>query len=127
MRGFILAAALCLGCSGSDPPADFDCDPDTQRFGTYLQELTPISGSCGNDTQVALVKISRGVPEGCELVEPDEWSPDRCTLTRWSRCGTTELLAVTTQQDARGEVISGTVTLTMPECFGTANVTWTRQ
>jgi hypothetical protein len=134
MKGLRLAAVLALGCSAESEPIDFSCDPVTQRVGLYLQEVTPISGNCGPQS-ASLVQVDSGIPDTCVRVEPDEWRDDSCTLVRWTRCqtgsGTSELLAITTQQDPAGDVVSGTMTLRIRtsdgDCDGTANVKWTRQ
>ena len=138
MKMAFFAAAALLACS-SDPelePRPTSCDPITQRFGTYRQTITPVSGNCV-DEQTSVVRLSSGLDDGCEYIEPDDWSEGDCTVARSVRCVrsngyTVTSVGVSTQQDARGDVITGLVTVTVytpggsAECYGTANVRWER-
>lgn len=135
MRIAILILGL-TGCGGDDRDGPNGCDP-SKRDGTYLAEFTTVSGNCGDvPSQVLRLNgMSTELAAGCELLQPDVWRNEGCTVERTSRCVTDQGVIVkttglTTQEDADGDVLTGTATVELSgtaSCVGTYRVKYTRQ
>ncbi len=100
------------------------CDR-TDRTGTYSITYSERSGDCGTITEM-LVRLypEAGVGEECSLTAPDAWSENDCKLERSLVCFdpdtgySVQSVAVTTQQDEAGELITGTYAITVYDEFG---------
>ena len=135
MRLVILSLGLCA--CGSDHGGPIQCDPSSDRIGTYLAEYTTESGNCGEQpSQLVRVADPTSVPDGCSLLSADTWRNNGCTLDRSASCLdvmqhiTVRSTSTTTQTDESGSHIDGTVTLTVlgdRECAGSYRVRFTRQ
>jgi hypothetical protein len=134
------AGVLGGGCSGSDADSASVICEQSDRSGTYFMSFQEVSGTCGPQDS-AVGRLSTEVPGECELLSPDIWSNNECTFERHIRCpfnefaagATLETTAISTQQDSRGEVITGTMTMILRDasgqsvCHGTYRVRAERQ
>lgn len=119
---------LLLGCSGSgEDDESFTC-AQTDRQGTYLVQLTELSGDCGPiPEQLGRLDDPTALPNTCSLDAPDRWSNGDCKLERSYSCEepgigagvTSQTIAVTDQADDSGSHITGTVTLRVLDVDGT--------
>ena len=140
-EAIVLGLVFLAACSGGDGVEDnrpTSCDPVTERVGTYLAHFETLSGTCGDfPDSLARVDNYADLLAGCVLLDPDRLSEGDCKLERHYSCpvdtGDGEYTAITTQQDAAGSVLSGTVTVNLTDasggfvCTGTYRVTFTRQ
>jgi hypothetical protein len=130
LAGFIfLCGLLACGCSsGNDDDEDFTCDVVADRDGTYWAEYEMLSGSCG-DQEPGLIRLdgTAETPAGCVELSPAETSDAGCTLEVRRLCDASQLApgveievtGITTQQDEAGDVITGTMTMTIRDASGT--------
>lgn len=141
MKRFLLIAALAtVGCGGSDEPGEAVTCEQSDRSGTYWAEFETLSGSCP-DQNAGLIRLGETGMIGteCEQTAEPQWSDGDCTLETAVRCviGTdalVESITITTQQDAAGDSITGTMTFTGYDlatgslvCSGSYRMTATRQ
>lgn len=103
----------------------------SDRTGTYLATYVERSGNCGAlPEQLGRLESSEPV-DGygpCAKAGPDVWSNDECTLERSLECADgTSGVAISTQQDSSGDVLTGTFTLRGLDCTSTYDVESVRQ
>jgi hypothetical protein len=134
---------LAIGCSsdaeGDSQPAA--CDPSA-RTGTYYMEFSTVSGNCGEQASGLGRLDSSFAPEGgCQITQPDRWSDGNCKLERSVLCpfdalepgATITSVGITTQKDANGDVLEGTMSMTVKyadgrgRCYGTYSMRATKQ
>lgn len=123
------AASCGSKCSKSD------------RTGTYMFHQSEISGSCGQigDTVQTLTNSEPEQQTGCSVTF-ERWSDNDCKLERNVTCTDSPNnqrivgAGVSTQQDASGETLTGTLTMTVSRldtgasaCMSTYETTATRQ
>jgi hypothetical protein len=122
LKRIAILLALLTACGSTDDGGGTraratSCDP-ADRQGTYFATFENLSG--------------------CVLLAEDRWSDGNCTLERSSLCPldlgrTVESTIISTQEDAAGDTITGTMTIDVeeadgfPVCFGTYRLTAVRQ
>jgi hypothetical protein len=127
IRGLLSFVVLgLLGCSGASSGDDDDtsgaptsCDWVEDRMGTYLQRFTETSGNCGPiPDALGRLDNSAPLPENCALDADDRVTENGCKLERAFTCTdepndfVTSTVAVSTQQDEAGALITGKATIT---------------
>lgn len=135
-------AALTGGCSsGDDEEESFTCEK-TDRSGTYFVEYETVDGNCGDiPSSVGRLDDATALPDTCAFDAPDRWSDGDCKLERAYSCeenaiepgATSTTVAVTEQRDAAGDMLAGTLTMTVKGgdggfiCSGTYRFSASRQ
>jgi hypothetical protein len=144
LKRIAILLALLTACGSTDDGGGTraratSCDP-ADRQGTYFATFENLSGTCGEQTS-ALIRLDADADitaSGCVLLAEDRWSDGNCTLERSSLCPldlgrTVESTIISTQEDAAGDTITGTMTIDVeeadgfPVCFGTYRLTAVRQ
>jgi hypothetical protein len=135
----VVAFGVLLGCgddssgNGGSGATPANCDP-SQRTGTYLVQFTTVSGDCGTIAS-GLVMFGGSTPgETCTL---DDQTIDAsgCKIDSTVECTATGNISLSevsalAQDTADGSKLSGEITIdqTAPTaCYGTYDVTYTRQ
>jgi hypothetical protein len=133
---FFLALIL-VGCSSPSNNDPVTCEP-TDRSGSYWAEFKTLSGDCGPQN-ASLVQLGGSGSSDCVEESPARWSDADCTLETKGTCPVDGVpgayvttTAITTQQDSAGDVIDGTITLTLKQggsilCNGSYSVHMVRQ
>lgn len=81
----LFAIVLLTSCADDDNEQE-PCNP-AHRMGTYYFTAIETAGDCGPiDAQVVYVTSAAALDPGCELLAPDQFSADQCTLTRTYVC-----------------------------------------
>jgi hypothetical protein len=131
-RGTTLASirratfALTLVAAGCDTSDDEKSCSLSEREGTYLMTFEDLGGTCGS-LAPQVVRLDASAPVmGCGVTEPDLLTQDACQLTRTVECDepalgegfTSRTVMVSTQEDDRADLITGTFTLTVFDADG---------
>jgi hypothetical protein len=112
---------LLLATPGCDPSDDEKSCSLAERDGTYLMVFEDLGGTCGS-LPPQVVRLDASAPVmGCGVTEPDLLSQDACQLTRTVECDEPALgkgfrskaVMVSTQEDDRADLITGTFTITI--------------
>ncbi len=140
MKFVLLSLFLIVGCVSSHEEEPFTCDPSEDRAGTYFMHFEERRGGTCGPTPDQLVRLGNDSGSGgdCESTAPDVWSNDRCRVERSFVCFDAggfiiEGIFVSDQEDERGEVLTGTHSVTIRDeygnflCTSTYDVTATRQ
>lgn len=143
MRNFVRAlaagaAAVMLCCGGGSSGGDSsaittsltNCDPTTQRAGTYLVSFQLDSGNCGAlaDQTVILNAMTMANAASTCSVLTSTWSDGNCRNDVELQCsGGIRETGYTVQQAQDGSSLTGRVTFDTTSCSGTYDVRYTRQ
>ena len=133
---FFALIGFLTACGGSDEQDDdITCDP-ADRFGTYWLDFETLSGNCGEQAD-GLVQVGAGDTPGCTELAAPRLSDNDCTIESRVACDLSEqvyveAVGITTQQDSSGDVITGTMTMTVydlgePVCAGSYGMRYERQ
>jgi hypothetical protein len=112
----------------AEPPPGIECDPATERSGTYRATFTTVDGTCGDQVS-ALIRLDPNAapPSTCMRTFDDVWSDDMCRLERSLLCDapgvcngcSQETVGITTQVTETGSVLSGLMTISLYDSDGT--------
>jgi hypothetical protein len=128
-------ACLVVACSSSSSPSQpAQCDPMTQRVGTYVLHYDVESGNCGaiNDSLIILNGMTAPpMMQGCTFVSSG-WSEGNCRYDTQFQCtinGQTFMATgYSVQETQDGSLLTGEASVSVPGiCSGMYRLTYTRR